>query len=54
MYVCKTALITEQRSLYGDRSVPLVMNALHSLDIDTEIDWQIAEALLTTSLNPSL
>ena len=33
-------------SLYGDRTIPYLMDRRHSLDIDDEIDFQVAELLL--------
>jgi hypothetical protein len=36
-----------QRSFYGDATVPLMINEPEqSIDIDTEWDWRIAEAIL--------
>lgn len=50
MYVCKTSVIQEKRSLYAERTLPLVMDEIMSLDIDTETDWAIAEAFVQATL----
>ncbi len=50
MYLCKTAYLLEQKSFYPPKTVPLVMNAVQSLDIDTEEDWAIAEAFIKQGL----
>jgi CMP-N-acetylneuraminic acid synthetase len=40
--------LREHRSLYGTDMVPLIMNEPgQSLDIDTEWDWRMAEAMLS-------
>ncbi|MDT4288736.1 acylneuraminate cytidylyltransferase family protein [Methylomonas sp. MO1] len=50
MYCCKTAYLLEHKSLYPERTMPLIMNAIQSLDIDTEEDWAIAEAFIKQGL----
>lgn len=50
MYVCKTDRLLAQRSFYPERTMPLVMNAVQSLDIDTEEDWAMAEAFIRQGL----
>lgn len=39
--------LMEQGSIYGERCLPLVLSAEESLTIDSEADWQRAEALLS-------
>lgn len=46
LYLCKTEMILEKQSLYGERTLPLVMDDMMSLDIDTLSDWAIADAML--------
>lgn len=46
MYLAKTALLRERRSFYGTKTVPMLMDSLESMDIDTELDWRIAEACI--------
>ena len=46
MYLCKTSVLQEKKSFYSDRTAPLVMDAIMSLDIDTLTDWAMAEALV--------
>lgn len=50
MYVCSTAVLQEFKSVYAERTVPLVMDAIMSLDIDTLTDWAMAEALVQAGL----
>ncbi|WP_445366948.1 cytidylyltransferase domain-containing protein [Methylomonas sp. BW4-1] len=50
MYLCKTDYLLEHKSFYPPKTVPLVMNAIQSLDIDTEEDWAIAEAYIKQGL----
>jgi len=50
MYLCKTSVLREKRSFYSERTLPLVMDAIMSLDIDTPTDWAMAEALVAAGL----
>lgn len=50
MYLCKTAVLQERKSFYSERTVPLVMDAIMSLDIDTLTDWAMAEAFVSAKL----
>jgi N-acylneuraminate cytidylyltransferase/CMP-N,N'-diacetyllegionaminic acid synthase len=50
MYLCKTAYLLENQSFYPEKTVPLIMNALQSLDIDDEMDWLMAEAFIKQGL----
>jgi CMP-N,N'-diacetyllegionaminic acid synthase len=50
MYLCKTSILQQKRSFYSERTLPLVMDAIMSLDIDTPTDWTIAEALVKAGL----
>ncbi|MBS3964063.1 MAG: acylneuraminate cytidylyltransferase family protein [Methylomonas sp.] len=50
MYLCKTRHLLEHQSFYPPNTVPLVMNTIQSLDIDTEEDWAIAEAYIKQGL----
>ncbi|MBD9355066.1 acylneuraminate cytidylyltransferase family protein [Methylomonas albis] len=50
MYLCKTDYLLEHKSFYPPKTVPLVTNAIQSLDIDTEEDWAIAEAYIKQGL----
>ena len=50
LYLCKTAVILEQKSVYAARTLPLVMDAMMSLDIDTLSDWAMAEAFVQADL----
>jgi N-acylneuraminate cytidylyltransferase len=47
-YLVTPGYLREHRSLYGTDMVPLIMNEpAQSLDIDTEWDWRLAEAMLS-------
>lgn len=50
MYLCRTDFLLTHKSFYPPQTVPLVMNAIQSLDIDTEEDWAIAEAFVKQGL----
>ncbi len=50
MYLCKTLALQECKSFYPEHTVPLLMNAVMSLDIDTPEDWAMAEALAKQGL----
>ena len=50
MYLCKTSVLRGKRSFYSERTLPLVMDAIMSLDIDTPTDWAMAEALVAAGL----
>jgi CMP-N,N'-diacetyllegionaminic acid synthase len=50
MYLCKTEWLLEHKSFYPPKTVPLVMGAIQSLDIDTEEDWAMAEAFIKQGL----
>jgi CMP-N,N'-diacetyllegionaminic acid synthase len=50
LYLARVPALLELRSLYLPRLLPLVMDDIRSLDIDTEIDWRLAEAALAAGL----
>lgn len=50
MYLCKTVVLQEKKSFYSERTVPLVMDSIMSLDIDTLTDWAMAEAFVKAKL----
>lgn len=50
MYLCKTELLLSLKSFYPPKTLPLIMNAVQSLDIDTTEDWAMAEAFINTAL----
>ncbi len=47
VYLIRTTALRAHRSLYPPRTMPLNMDAISSIDIDTESDWRLAEAALT-------
>lgn len=50
MYLCKTAILQGKKSFYSERTIPLVMDSIMSLDIDTLTDWTMAEAFVKAKL----
>ncbi len=50
LYLCKSAYLLAQGSFYPVKTLPLRMNAVQSLDIDTEEDWVMAEAFIQQGL----
>ncbi|MEQ1637549.1 MAG: acylneuraminate cytidylyltransferase family protein [Methylococcales bacterium] len=50
LYLCKTAVLLEKKSFYAERTLPLVMDAMMSLDIDSLNDWAMAEAFVQAKL----
>jgi N-acylneuraminate cytidylyltransferase/CMP-N,N'-diacetyllegionaminic acid synthase len=50
MYLCKTAVLQERKSFYSECTLPLVMDSIMSLDIDTLTDWAMAEAFVKAKL----
>jgi CMP-N,N'-diacetyllegionaminic acid synthase len=50
LYACKSDWLLQQRNFYPPRTLPLPMNAVQSLDIDTELDWSMAEAFIRQGL----
>ena len=49
VYLVRSTALRKHRTLFPPRTMPLVMNAAISIDIDTEVDWLVAEALLATN-----
>ncbi|WP_020484847.1 acylneuraminate cytidylyltransferase family protein [Methylomonas sp. MK1] len=50
MYLCRTDHLLTFKSFYPPKTVPLIMDTVQSLDIDTEEDWAIAEAFIKQGL----
>lgn len=46
VYLIRTTALRVHQSLYPPRTVPLAMDDISSIDIDTEADWRLAEAAL--------
>ncbi|MGO9133439.1 MAG: cytidylyltransferase domain-containing protein [Methylovirgula sp.] len=47
IYVFKSALLIEKQSYYSDRTFPYIMPAERSVDIDTLLDFEFVEFLLS-------
>ena len=45
LFATRTAAFRQERSLYADRILPLVMDQKQSVDIDTPDDLKLAEAI---------
>ncbi len=54
MYLCKTSVLRDKKSFYGERTLPLIMDSIKGLDIDTPSDWAIAEAFIQHGLIATL
>ncbi|WP_347988735.1 acylneuraminate cytidylyltransferase family protein [Methylomonas sp. AM2-LC] len=50
LYLCNTAAFLKNKSFYPDQTIPLIMNTVMSLDIDSEEDWLLAEAYIKQGL----
>lgn len=46
LYLTRTQALRRENTLYAGATHPLVLSAPRGLDVDTETDWLIAEALL--------
>ena len=46
VYLVRSTALREHHTLFPPRTIPLVMSSATSVDIDTEVDWLVAEALL--------
>ena len=46
IYICTYECLMKKNSLYGDTTLPYFMKKEESLDLDDEVDWQIAELAL--------
>ena len=49
VYLIRTSALRAHRSLYPPWTVPLVMDEISSIDIDTEADWRLAEAAMAVA-----
>jgi len=47
LYLIKTKVLLEQKTLFPENTIPYVMSEQNSLDIDTEWDVEIADLILT-------
>ena len=55
LYLITPANLRGYKSFYGNCLVPLVMDQpAENVDIDTETDWQLAEAFLSLGQSPNL
>lgn len=46
IYIQKTDVLMEKKDLYGEKSYAYIMSSEHSVDIDSELDFIIAEAIM--------
>jgi len=50
MYLCKSSFIQERRRFYSENTLPLLTDEFANIDIDTDVDWKIAEACIQAGL----
>lgn len=50
LYLSRVPRLRAEQTLYAGRILPLVLDVVRSIDIDTESDWQLAEAVLAAGL----
>jgi CMP-N,N'-diacetyllegionaminic acid synthase len=50
IYLGRTAAVRAKRNLYTSRLLPLLMDDIRSIDIDTATDWKLADAVLAAGL----
>ena len=48
-YITRVPTLTEKKSLYGDRALPLIVPAWRAINIDSESDLLMAEAMLQST-----
>jgi CMP-N-acetylneuraminic acid synthetase len=53
VYAVWRDVLMEQGSLYGDKCLPLILNARESLNLDTAEDWLLAEGRLLSTAGVS-
>lgn len=49
LYLIRTAALREHGTLFPPATLPLEMDSVSSIDIDTEADWRLAQAVLANS-----
>ena len=55
VYLCRSSIVLEDRSLYGQKIIPFVMANSPNINIDTMEDWQAAESFASSNYpNPLL
>ncbi len=47
IYICKTELLQTNPNFYGEKSFAYIMDAVKSVDIDTELDFTLAETIIS-------
>ncbi len=52
LYLTRSTALRQQNTLYAGRILPLPVDKRRAIDIDTEKDWHLAEALLKAGLPP--
>lgn len=46
IYLAETRFFLSQKSFYGGRTFPLIMDTFHSIDIDDDYDFKLAEYIM--------
>lgn len=52
LYLARTEKVRAERTLYAGTVLPLVLDPARAIDIDTEEDWRLAEAVLAAGELP--
>ncbi len=51
IYICNYNCLMKKKSIYGDSIIGYKMDKISSIDIDDEIDWQIASLFISKKMN---
>jgi CMP-N,N'-diacetyllegionaminic acid synthase len=51
IYISSRRDFLRQRSFYGERAIPYVMDAMSSVDVDNQLDFDIAEMIMSKLLS---
>lgn len=52
--VLKTSVVYKKRSIIGTEIIPLVMDEFESFDLNTPLDFKVAEAIMLENMKPDL
>ena len=51
IYICNYNCLMKKKSIYGDSMIGYKMDRISSIDIDDNIDWEIASLFITKKMN---
>lgn len=46
IFLCKTKVLFDTNSFYGEKCCPLIIDPISSIDLDEQLDWEIAEIII--------